>query len=230
MFKVVLLVFLISFTFVEKGYSEEEYINTDHGSLKVINKNSSVVVSAPHGTYDINTGAITHQVCNELNVGCIIAKGFVPKGIRINVNRPTEGVGKKWSQEPVTARASEVYKKYKAEILKITNNNLKWYFEVHGSREKGMEIALHNITHGEAIIIKSILKEEWSTYSSNKVSIKVQSIDNIEMTGGAVKKFGIVHELQPKYVQFEFSKKLRKNKSLLSKFLVRSINRITSEI
>ena len=230
MFKIILLVCLLFFTFAKKGYSKEEYINTDYGSLKVIDKKSNIVISAPHGTYDINTGEITNQVCKKLNVSCIISKGFVPKGTRINVNRPTEGVGKKSSKEPVTARASDAYTKYKNAILKITNKNLKWYFEVHGSREKGMEIALHNITHDEAKIIKSILKDEWSTYSSNQISIKVQGIDDIKMTGGAVKKFGIVYELQPKYVQFEFSKKLRKNKSLLSNFLVGSINRIKSEL
>ena len=215
---------------MEKGYSKEEYINTQHGSFKIIDKDSNIVVSAPHGTYDINTGAITALICKELDVNCIITKGFMPKGTRINVNRPTEGVGIKSSKEPVTTRSKKTYKKYLNAITKVTNNNLKWYFEVHGSKVKGMEVALHNITQEEAIILKTILKEEWSTYSNNKVSIKVQGINKIKMTGNAVKKFGVVHELQPKYVQFEFSRKLRKNKQLLSDFLVGSINRIKNEL
>lgn len=93
-----------------------------------------------------------------------------------------------------------------------------------------MEIALHNVTKADARIIKKILEEEWSKSSNDKVSIRVQSIDKIKMTGKAVKKFGVVNELQPKFVQFEFSRKLRENKNLLTKFLVGAIDRIKTEL
>jgi len=230
MFKVIIPLLLVSLAFTQKVYSTEEYINTTHGSFKITDRDSNIVVSAPHGTYDINTGEITDRVCKKLEVNCIVSKGFIPKGTRINVNRPTEGVGIKSGKEPVTERARNTYKTYLDAITRITNRNLEWYFEIHGSKVKGMEVALHNLTKDEAIIIKAILEEQWSSESNTKTAIKVQGIDKIRMTGNAVKKFGVVHKLQPKYVQFEFSRELRNDKKLLSGFLVGAIKRIKNEL
>ena len=65
MCKVKLLFVLLYFIVVNAGYSKEDVIKTQFGSFKLIDKNSNIVVSAPHGTYDINTGVITNQVCKK---------------------------------------------------------------------------------------------------------------------------------------------------------------------
>jgi len=48
------------------------------------------------------------------------------------------------------------------------------------------------------------------------------------MVGNAVKNFGIVADLQPKFIAFEFSRTLRNKQHMISIFLINSIKRINS--
>ena len=210
--------------------SNSSIIKIRYGNFEVIDKNSSTVLAAPHGSSDINTGAILSNTCKRGGFSCVIAAGFTSKGIRINVNRPTEGVGIKSTKEPRTARATKVYNSYKNQITQVASPVLNLYIEVHGSGVDGIEVALHNINTNEAKLIKSILIEEWSKQSPSPISIKVQRIDKIKMVANAVKNFGIVSELQPKFIAFEFSRPLRNKRKILSTFLLNSIKRINNAL
>lgn len=216
--------------FMSYSFAGSTIDKTHYGSFNVFNKSSSTVLAAPHGTYDINTGEILSKVCLRIELSCVIATGFAPKGVRINVNRPTEGVGIRSTKEPKTTRAKKVYKSFKKHVSNVAVHNLKLYIEVHGSGVNGIEVALHNISRGEARIIKKIIKEEWSKQSSIPIPIKVQGVDRIKMVGNAVKKFGIVADLQPKFIAFEFSRALRNKQDVISNFLTNSIERIDSSL
>jgi len=220
------LCILIGALFTSYCFGDSSHIKMRYGSFNVINKSSSTVLAAPHGTYDINTGAILSNVCYRGEISCVIATGFMPKGTRINVNRPTEGVGIMSTNEPITARATYAYKAFKKYVSSVASPNLNLYIEIHGSGINGIEVALHNINPKEAKLIKKILKEEWSKQGTNLIPIKVQGVDKIKMVGNAVKNFGIVSELQPKFLAFEFSRPLRNKQDMISNFLINAIKRI----
>lgn len=205
-------------------------IKTHYGTFNIFDKSSSTVLAAPHGSYDINTGAILYNVCSQVKFSCVIATGFTPKGTRININRPTEGVGIKSTKEPKTVRANKAYTSFKKHVSNVANPNLQLYIEIHGSGINGIEVALHNISKNEAELIKKILKEEWSKQSTDLIPIKVQRVDKIKMVGNAVKKFGIVADLQPKFIAFEFSRPLRNKQGMISIFLTNSIKRINGAL
>ena len=219
---------LVCLLFTSNSIGGSVTIKTHYGSFNVFNKSTSTVIAAPHGTYDINTGQIVSSVCTNVNISCVIATGFTPKGTRINVNRPTEGVGIKSTKESKTTRAIQVYTSFKKHISNVARPNLQLYIEVHGAGVNGIEVAIHNISTKEAKLIKKILKEEWSKNNTNLIPIKVQGVDRIKMVGNAVKNFGIVSDLQPKFIAFEFSRELRNKQSVISSFLTDSIERINS--
>jgi hypothetical protein len=225
-----ILFFSVSVCLLFTSYSFGSFITTktDYGSFNVFNRSSSTVLAAPHGTYDINTGVIVSNVCNNVNFSCVVATGFMPKGKRININRPTEGVGIKSTEEQKTIRATIAFTSFKEHVSNVAKPNLQLYIEVHGAGVDGIEVATHNISKKEAKLIKIILKEEWSKHNSNLIPIKVQGVDKIKMVGNGVKNFGIVADLQPKFIAFEFSRALRNKPSIISKFLTGSINRINS--
>jgi len=157
-----MLLYLLSSSYC---FGSSTIFKTHYGTFNVFNKSSSTVLAAPHGTYDINTGKILSSVCSHVKFSCVIATGFTPKGTRININRPTEGVGIKSTKEPKTARATKAYASFKKHVSNVASPNLKLYIEVHGSGVNGIEVALHNISIKEAKLIKKIIKEEWSKQS-----------------------------------------------------------------
>ena len=209
--------------------ADKSFVEIPYGKFTIFDRHSKTVLAAPHGSYDINTGSILNKVCFKSEFSCVIAKGFTPKKTRINVNRPTEGVGIHSSKEPKTARAKESYQGYKNVVSRVTDGDPHFYIEIHGSRISGIEVALSKLSSNEAKSPKKILTEEWAKLSTDAIEIKVQGIDNIKMTGNSVKKYGIVAELESVFIQFEFSRKLRNQQSLLSKFLLSSTDRIVKE-
>src|SRR5258706_10989656 len=61
-----------------------------------------VVLAAPHGTADCNTGVIVKNLARDVGISVLIASKFSRKETgdrRINVNRPTEGAGLNSNQE-----------------------------------------------------------------------------------------------------------------------------------
>lgn len=226
--KILIISALACLLFTGHSFGSSITTKTHYGSFNVFNRSSSTVIAAPHGTYDINTGEIVSSVCANVNFSCVIATGFTPKGTRININRPTEGVGIKSTKEPKTARATRAYTSFKKHVIDVAKPNLQLYVEVHGAGVDGIEVATHNISAKESKLIKRILKEEWLKHNATLMPIKVQGVDRIKMVGNAVKNFGIVSDLQPKFIAFEFSRALRNEQSIITKFLTSSIKRINN--
>jgi hypothetical protein len=93
-----------------------------------------VVVGVPHGTFDEGTDEIGTRVMAWTGAGGVIATGFCgPRtgGVRLNVNRPTEGA----VAERVTERARAVHTAYVERVRGVAGGVLRAYCEIHGNRQ-----------------------------------------------------------------------------------------------
>ena len=85
------------------------------GEFRSVPGRRGVVVGVPHGTFDEATDRIGAQVAGLTGAGALIATGFCAartEGVRLNVNRPTEGASRRASEEAVTPRAVAVHAAY----------------------------------------------------------------------------------------------------------------------
>ncbi|OFX35319.1 MAG: hypothetical protein A2Z07_13140 [Armatimonadetes bacterium RBG_16_67_12] len=93
---------------------------------------NGVLIAAPHGTYDRNTAAIAITTARRLGAGYVVFRG-IPSGARINVNRPTEGAGRRCPDETPTERARSVYDTYVMMVRAAAGPNpLSFHVEIHG--------------------------------------------------------------------------------------------------
>ncbi|MGH7322164.1 MAG: hypothetical protein ACRELA_21435 [Candidatus Rokuibacteriota bacterium] len=106
------------------------------GEFRTIPGRPGVVVGVPHGTFDAATDEIGASVAALTGAGAVIATGFCASrtdGIRLNVNRPTEGASLTPTAEAVTARARAVHAAYVARVRAVASGPLAVYCEIHGN-------------------------------------------------------------------------------------------------
>lgn len=204
-------------------------VRTESGSgytskFESFRKGSSILVAAPHGTFDHNTALITRNLCKKVNKwDCVITVASQTSGDRINVNRPSAGSGQTCDKEELSKNARLVYSVYHQEVGMRTRKHPSnfVFFEVHGFTTKlasgktgRIDVGTHNLTLTEAKELKKrlvdIAKAMPSSSGYSKVDIRVEGIDSLEMTGGCTKRIGAM-ALARKAVHFEFSKELRSN-------------------
>ncbi len=104
----------------------------------------SVLVSAPHG-HDYHTAEIVHEICQITGYAGVAIPHVEDRqlGLRVNVNRPTEGAGLTHDEETRTDLAQRTYLEYLRIIWKICGpQSPKLYVEVHGNETQSrVEVA-----------------------------------------------------------------------------------------
>ncbi|OGQ79355.1 MAG: hypothetical protein A3F90_01405 [Deltaproteobacteria bacterium RIFCSPLOWO2_12_FULL_60_19] len=184
------------------------------GSFEWQPANDGILISASHGTFDRNTAAIAIDAARRLKAGYVVARGFSP-GVRINVNRPTEGASLPCAQEPQTTRAREIHAEYDRLVaLAAGNAPLRLYMEVHGNSRKetsgNLEVATKGILVNEAAALKSTyaevlaaVKAEWPDYPA--LQLLIEPVDRLYWTASCGKRLGtMAGEKVPRVLHFEF--------------------------
>ncbi|HYB43458.1 MAG TPA: hypothetical protein VEL75_16885 [Candidatus Methylomirabilis sp.] len=158
-------------------------------------------MTAPHGTFDRGTAALALAVARRLDAGYVIARGFDP-GVRINVNRPTEGAGLSCDRETVTARAQQVYDEYRRLVeLAAGAAPLRLYVEIHGNARAEtvgqIEVATKGIALAEAERVKAaypalLARARGETASYPALALLVEPADQLRWTASCDKRLGVM--------------------------------------
>lgn len=112
----------------------------DHGEFRLVTGRPGVVIGVPHGGFEEFTALMGKRLARLTGAGAVIATGFAGSrtgGIRLNVNRPTEGAHLAPSAEAVTPRAVRVHDIYVALVRRVARGPLALYVEIHGHRRPG---------------------------------------------------------------------------------------------
>jgi len=117
---------------------------TPRGHIAARPGRPGLVVAAPHGSSDAQTGEIAAEVARRTGFGLVVATGFNLEadtrerpGRRYQVNRPSEGTP---SRSPAEETASEgarlVYESYARRVREIAQGPLRFYAEIHGNNRR----------------------------------------------------------------------------------------------
>ena len=136
----------------------------------------------------------------QLRAGYIVFRATAP-GLRINVNRPTEGAGRACANEPLTDRARSAYETYARLVLAAAGTaRLPLYVEIHGNAEprtaQAMEVAAKGVAAGDARAVKEAYPPLLASIRSRSPSfpalaLRIEPIDQLFFTAGCVKTLGI---------------------------------------
>lgn len=192
------------------------------GSFTIFNRESSYLVSAPHGEFDDQTGEIVWQFCLRVRWDCLIAEGFRADHAPINVNRPTEGAS--LSGTRFTERASLVYARYVKRITRISPS-LRFYVEIHGNEFKGTEEFIDVATVGLSVaqarriesLAKQLLEEEGLGYLQPRIDV----LEKIRYRATHARQFGVLSFIRPAvHLEFPLLPRTRDQKNMVN-FLVK---------
>lgn len=180
------------------------------GTVTTLNTPSSYVIGAPHGTFDTNTAAIAESVCQSLSWNCVVARGYVVEGVRINVNRPSEGANLSAANEIRSVRSQCVFDYYIQSANSVSVfDKVKLYTEIHGAASiETIEIATVDISLEKAKRIKVILLNALNGAGQAFIDVKIQPVDQIYFGAGASKSFGTLSLLSP-VLHMELPRSLR---------------------
>lgn len=106
------------------------------GDFTTIPGRTGVVIGIPHGTFDQGTDEIGARVTALSGAAGVIATGFCGRrtgGVRLNVNRPTEGMSVAGATERLTPRARAVHAAYLCRVRATAAGALRVYCEIHGN-------------------------------------------------------------------------------------------------
>ena len=188
------------------GLTEMEVQLTPYGRMESIpsRKNiSSVVIGAPHGSFDRHTAEFAQQLGYRTSIAVVAAKGFSPTeagGWRINVNRPTEKLYPRTEpeQERTTDRAREAYERFRSTVLKAAKGPLDLYIDLHqNSHDDKIDVATLGVSLYEAEAIKKIYNEirerrlrRWPGVPA--VEMAIEPADKVTFRARVAKEQGIL--------------------------------------
>jgi hypothetical protein len=181
---------------------------------------NGVLIVAPHGTFDANSGPIAIEAARLAGAGHVVASRFVVDKVRINVNRPTEGAFQGCAQEARSERAQDVYEAYSARVANAAGGKpLRLYVEVHGNSNpktaQNIEVATTGIDAAAARAIKDAYPEMLAKVRAAvpgfpELALVIEPVDRITYTATCAKKHGIfTREFAPRGVHFEFPRSAR---------------------
>lgn len=161
-----------------------------------------LVIGAPHGTSDAETGRMSRELARRTGFGLVLATyPDLDSGRRLNVNRPTEGVqGAPPREEVSTLAAREVYLAYVERVREAAQGPLDLYVEIHGNIRKEsagrIEIATVGVSLEEAWRLKTLLELIRDAYLDGKpeiprLDVLVEPLDRLYYTASTVKQVGI---------------------------------------
>ena len=199
--------------------SAQERVSHEAGEFESLGSSTGIVIAAPHGTFDANTAAMAIDIARRLGAGYVVFRG-TSGGLRINVNRPTEGAGRACANEVQSDRAQAVYNTY-ARLVRIAGggDRLSLYVEIHGNvasqSAQNIETASKGVTAAEAQAMKdgypailAAIRHDWPGYPA--LRLLVEPADRIFFTASCAKALGIFStDLVPRALHFEFPRAAR---------------------
>ena len=182
----------------------QERIRHALGEFEFSRASNGVLIAAPHGTFDANTGPIAIGAARELQAAYLIAFRFAPDKVRINVNRPTEGAFLPCSKEQETERAKDVYEAY----AKLVGTPERLYVEVHGNSNpnsaQNIEVATVGVTREQA----QALKDAYRQSGLFDHDLLIEPLDRITYSAACAKKLGSLGKAA-RALHFEFPRAAR---------------------
>jgi hypothetical protein len=198
----------------------QERVVHELGEFELLPTATGVLITAPHGTYDVNTAPLAVEAARRLGAGYVVARRFTVDRTRINVNRPTEGAGLTCAQEPHTTRAKDVYDLYARLVsTAAAGRPLRLYVEVHGNSNprtaQQVEIATTGISAAEAQGARDgyppmLARTRGHAPTYPDLALLVEPLDRVFFTASCAKTIGIfATDLVPRGVHFEFPRAAR---------------------
>jgi len=191
------------------------------GKIESLPGKGCVVLSAPHGTFDQHTDEIAREAARRTGFATVIATGFIERHPfetrphRINVNRPTEGARKNYSEESHTERARTVFAEYARRVhSQLRGRSPVLYVEVHGySWDTAVEVAVKGIGREDALALKRIWEEERRAGGEEGrlfegIQIRVEPADAIRYRATASKRVGVISQVE-RALHFELPRRMR---------------------
>ena len=168
-----------------------------------------VVVAAPHGTSDVNTGRIAGEIARRTGFGLVVASGFSlpvhgqPRpGRRYQVNRPLEGVpGRPSSEHEPTETARRVYELYEQRVLGAAQGPLRFYAEIHGNNRAacadGIEIATVGVDRELALRLRALAELIRDAHlraggDVQRLDVLIEPVDPVTYRASGAKRDGIL--------------------------------------
>jgi hypothetical protein len=198
----------------------QERVAHELGEIEFLVRRAGVVVAAPHGTYDANTAALALEAARRLDASYVLARRFVVEGVRINVNRPSEGADLTCARESRSARSRDVYRHYARAVgVAAQGQPLALYVEIHGNSNPQtsgrFEIATQGISRAQALALKDAwprmlarVRDKNPDYPA--FAVLVEPADRIHYGAGCLKRIGIAStEIAPRLVHFELPRSAR---------------------
>ena len=184
-----------------------------------------LVVAAPHGTSDLNTGEIAGDIARRSSFAVVIATGFVldgetrdGAGRRYQVNRPFEGVpGRPPAEEQASEAARRVYDAYEARVREVAQGPLRLYVEIHGNNHGDaagrIEIATVGVDRELALRVKTLAELIRDAHlrahpAAPRLAILVEPADTLRYNASAAKRDGILR-LPPRALHVELPQAAR---------------------
>ena len=201
---------------------------TEHhalGTMQWSPAQAGLLVVAPHGSFDGNTDRIALEVARHLRTGHLIARQFAADGLRVNVNRPTEGAHRACDAEIHSPRAAEVFELYRRSVVAASGDRpLRLYVEIHGNNDprlmQTVEIATRGVTAEQARSLKRIFAEELAHARARHSGmpdprVLVEPDDPLIMAAGCAKRHGLLgkHPL-PRVLHLELPRALREGSAI----------------
>ncbi len=214
-----LLVVLLALALASMPALGQESVRTPDGAFEYLTSPTGVIIAAPHAIPDRNTGPIAIGVAQKLGAGYVVFRSTA-SGLRINVNRPTEGAGRACANEPHTARAQNVYDAYLRLVRTAAGmDRLPLYVEIHGNAEpralQHIEVATKAISPVEAGTLKDAFpgilaaaRRESPAFPA--LSLLIEPADRVYFTASCTKALGIfAAEMIPRALHFELPRAAR---------------------
>jgi len=182
---------------------------TPDGHVAVRPGRVGLVVAAPHGTSDINTGHIAGEIARRTGFGLVVASGFaVPAGEarhgrrRYQVNRPLEGVpGRPASEQERTEMARQVYELYERRVRQAARGPLRFYAEIHGNRRRAcagrIEIATVGVDRELALRLRALAELIRDAHlrtspGIQRLDVLIEPVDAVTYQASGAKRDGIL--------------------------------------
>jgi hypothetical protein len=215
------------------------------GSIAVRAGRPGVVIGAPHGSSDANTGEIVAELARRTGFGLVIASGFAMEpdtrerpGRRFQVNRPFEGIpGRPPSEESSTEAARRVYDAYEQRVREVAQGPLAFYAEVHGNNRRAtasrIEVATVGIDREDAQRLRTLLELIRDAHlrahaTAPRLTVLVEPADPVFYAASGAKREGILR-LPTRALHIELPRAARAEwrevyTTILAEFLVQALS------
>lgn len=127
-----------------------------------------------------------------------------------------------------------MFQAYKSSVLIVSRGQVDLYVELHGQMDRAqlnqIEVTTLGFSTEELQQLKQIMHQEWGKLSDDQEVVKVDGIDQVRMTGTAVKTIGIMKNLD-RAIMIELPAERRRTKrEELASFVVASLRRVEAEL